>query len=77
LAQQFVELYQKKFKQNIPLKSMAGAVEVLPIVQKYPDIQAISYGVEMYDFHTPKERVSIASIKKCYDFMCDFLQILK
>lgn len=47
------------------------------ILSKMPWLDIVSIGPELHDIHTPKERMSISSVKRCTDFVCQVLKEIK
>lgn len=41
------------------------------------DIDMVSFGPNIYDAHTPNERVSISSAKKNYNYLLEVLKRIK
>ncbi len=44
---------------------------------KIADLDAISFGPNNYDIHTPKERLSISSTEKVWKLILEFLKRCK
>ena len=42
--------------------------------EKIPDLDAVSFGPDNFDIHTPKERLSISSTKRVWEFLTGFLE---
>ena len=42
-----------------------------------PNTEMISFGPNMFDVHSPKERISISSAERVYDFTLKLLENLK
>lgn len=68
-------------------KSMYGIEGTISIIhaglecgllsKKMPYVDMVSFGPNLYDIHTPKERASISSINKIYTFVLEILKELK
>ena len=43
----------------------------------YPDLDMISIGPNIYDVHTPKEKMEITSVEKYYKYLVELLKNLK
>ena len=43
---------------------------------KIPGLDAVSFGPDMRDIHTPRERLSISSVARTYDYLCHILKEL-
>ncbi|MCR5304507.1 MAG: beta-Ala-His dipeptidase [Lachnospiraceae bacterium] len=46
------------------------------LMEKLPDLDAVSVGPDLYDIHTPKERMSVSSVKRVYEFFVKLLHNL-
>lgn len=44
------------------------------LIEKINNLDAISIGPDIIDAHSPNEHVSISSVKRTYDFMCEILK---
>lgn len=56
------------------IDTIHAGLECGVIGDKYPGMDMISIGPNLYDVHSPKERLSIASTKKMWDFICELLK---
>ena len=63
----------------------AGEPQVLAIhaglecglfLEKYPYLDMVSIGPQMYGVHSPQERLSIPSTERCYRWLCQILRTL-
>lgn len=73
LRAQMVEIFSRMFGREPVIDVMHAGVECGMIAQKIPGLDCISIGPELYDIHTPQERLGIASTKRMYDFVCEIL----
>ena len=53
-----------------------GGLELSEFVEKYPEMQFISYGPTILDAHTVNERVDIQSISDCWRYTLCLLKNL-
>jgi dipeptidase D len=51
------------------VETMHAGVECGLLASKLEGLDAVSIGPEMYDIHTPKERLSIASTERIYNYV--------
>ncbi len=77
LRDKAVEVYKEMFGEEMEITVIHAGLECGAISQAYPDMDMISIGPNMYDVHTPKERMEIASIAKYYDYIKKLLKELK
>lgn len=74
LRRQMMEIYERMFHKTPVVDVMHAGVECGMIAQKIPGLDCVSIGPEMYDIHTPKERLGISSTKRSYEFVCEILK---
>ncbi len=66
---ELVAIYKEVTGQEPVVETIHAGVECGLLASKLPGLDAVSIGPEMYDIHTPKERLSIASTERMYDFV--------
>lgn len=70
-------LYKKMFNEEMKATVIHAGLECGVFAEKYPSLDIISFGPNMYDVHTPKEKLSISSTKKTYEYLVELLKELK
>lgn len=70
-------LYEKMFGKKMEATVIHAGLECGVFAKKYPKLDIISFGPNMYDVHTPKERLSISSTKRTYEYLQELLKRLK
>lgn len=73
----YQRLYKEQFGKDIKVEAIHAGLECGIFASKIKDFDCISIGPEMYDIHTPKERVSISSTKEIYNLVLKVLKELK
>lgn len=72
------ELMKKRYevlsKEPLEIDAIHAGLECGLLKEKVGDIDMISIGPNIYDVHTPNERLSISSTKNVYNFLCDVLE---
>lgn len=72
MSETYTELYGKE-----PIIDVIHAgLECGILSDKIDGLDAVSIGPNMFDIHTPSERLSISSAKRTYDYVCKILQKL-
>ena len=66
------EMYQKPMK----VEAVHGGLECGIFSQGIPGIDIISLGPDMFDIHTPRERLSISSTNRFWAYICRLLEEL-
>ncbi len=63
---------------NIPVsfEGIHAGLECGIFYSNNPELDIVSFGPNIYDIHTPKERLSISSTERCYDFLIKLLERL-
>ncbi len=69
-----LKVYKQMYKSDAEVKAIHAGLECGYLKEKIGDIDMISMGPNIYDVHTPEEHISISSIKKVYEFLCEVLR---
>ena len=72
-----VKTYQDLFNEKMQVTVIHAGLECGAISMHHPDLDMISIGPNIYDVHTPKERMEIASVEKYYKYLVELLKKLK
>lgn len=70
-------VYSDMFKAELKVDAIHAGLECGFLKEKVGDIDMVSLGPNLYDVHTPFEKLSIDSTKRVYDFLCEVLKRLK
>lgn len=73
LLDKALALYKEKTGKDALVQSIHAGLEPGVFLEKLDDIEAISIGPDMKAVHSPDEWVSISSLKRTYEFLCDLL----
>lgn len=73
LRDKALEIYKEMFGKEMESTVIHAGLECGVLVKKYPDLDIISFGPNMYDVHTPKERLSISSTERTYEYLVKLL----
>ena len=76
LRETFKRVYLEKYGKEATIMAIHAGLECGIFASKIPGLDMISFGPNMFDLHTPDERVSISSVERCYDFFLDVLKEL-
>lgn len=68
------EVYQREFIQNPKLRGFHAGLECGIFFKKLAGCDIISFGPDIINIHTPKERLSISSAEKIYDYLIEILK---
>ena len=72
-----VKTYKDLFNEDMQVTVIHAGLECGAISTHYPDLDMISIGPNIYDVHTPKEKMEIASVEKYYKYLVELLKNLK
>lgn len=70
----FLQVYKETFSKEMKASAIHAGVECGIFKEKLIDVDMISFGPNMYDVHTPRERLSISSTKRCYQLLLAVLE---
>ncbi|WP_308636414.1 aminoacyl-histidine dipeptidase [Paenibacillus silvisoli] len=73
----FAQVYERKYGKPLEVKAIHAGLECGIFIEKMPHLDAVSYGPNMYNFHTPEEHVSISSVERTWEFLQDVMRELK
>ena len=76
LRDTLVNVWQDMYGKKPAVSATHGGLECGLFSDKIKGLDAISIGPDMYDIHTPRERISISSVQRVYEFLCAALKEL-
>ena len=68
----YIDLYKSEPK----VLAIHAGLECGLFLEKYPYLDMVSIGPQMYGVHSPQERLSIPSTEKCYAWLCQIIKSL-
>ena len=68
--------YEDLFKSEPKVLAIHAGLECGLFLEKYPYLDMVSIGPQMYGVHSPSERLSIPSTERCYKWLCRTLETL-
>lgn len=68
------ESYRSLFSVEPLVKAIHAGLECGLFLEKYPDLDMISFGPTLRGVHSPDERLEIASVDKFWRLLCDLLK---
>lgn len=63
------QVYEKQYRHKPKTEIIHAGLECGILSEKIPDFDAVSFGPDIYDIHTPKERMSISSAERVWEFI--------
>lgn len=67
------ESYKKLFTEEPKIRAIHAGLECGLFLEKYPQLDMISIGPQMYGVHSPDERLSISSTQNCWKWLVEIL----
>lgn len=71
------DTYREMYKKEPIMEVIHAGVECGLFSEKMPGLDCVSYGPDIFDIHTPQERLSISSTKRIYEYTVEVLKRLK
>ena len=71
------DVFKKQYNKDAVVTAIHAGLECGIISEKIPGIDIVSIGPNMADIHTPKERLSISSAKRYFDYVVAVLEAIK
>lgn len=71
------DVYRRLFAREPVVEAIHAGLECGLFCDKIKDLDAVSFGPDTFDIHTPKERLSISSAERTYRFLVELLGSLK
>lgn len=68
------KVYKALFNQEPQVKAIHAGLECGLFLQKYPELDMISFGPTIKGAHTPEERIEIESVEKFWRFLLSLLE---
>ncbi|MFT3739145.1 MAG: aminoacyl-histidine dipeptidase [Breznakibacter sp.] len=66
--------YQKLFNEEPKVKAIHAGLECGLFLEKYPDLDMISFGPTIKGAHSPDERLDIASVSRYWSLLCELVK---
>lgn len=73
----FEDVYEKMYGKKPHITAIHAGLECGLFAEKFEQLDAISFGPNLYDVHTPNEHMSISSIERMWKFLLEVLKNIK
>ncbi len=77
LREIMIDVYEKQYKQKPVIQAIHAGVECGLFAGKIEGLDCVSFGPDILDIHTPKERLSIESVERVWKYLIEVLRQLK
>jgi len=74
LRTMMLEVYKELFGKNSQIAATHGGLECGLFCGKLPDLDCVSIGPNIEGAHTTKERVSLSSLSRTWQYLCEVLK---
>ena len=74
LRDTMVEVYEKLFGKKPEVVAIHAGLECGLLGEKIDDLDAVSFGPQMHDIHTSREKLDIASTKRTWEYLLEVLK---
>jgi dipeptidase D len=71
------ESYKRLFDNEPLIKSIHAGLECGLFLEKYPELDMVSFGPTIRGAHSPDERINIATVEKFWKLLVDVLENIK
>ncbi|MCI8372301.1 MAG: aminoacyl-histidine dipeptidase [Lachnospiraceae bacterium] len=71
-----IQAYQQVYGKEPEVKALHAGLECGILSDKIKGFDAVSMGPDVYDIHTPQERMSIASVQRTWDYLLKILEMV-
>lgn len=76
LRDKMVNVFKEMYGKEPKIEIIHAGLECGLFSEKIKNIDAVSIGPDLYDIHTPRERLSVSSAKRTYNYICRVLEAL-
>jgi dipeptidase D len=73
----FEDVYKKMYGKKPHITAIHAGLECGLFAEKFDQLDAISFGPNLYDVHTPNEHMSISSIQRTWEYLLEILKHVK
>jgi dipeptidase D len=73
----FEDVYEKMYGKKPHITAIHAGLECGLFTEKFDKMDAISFGPNLYDVHTPDEHMSISSVQRTWEYLLEVLKNIK
>ncbi len=77
LRQVMIDTYKELYNKEPVIDIIHAGLECGYLLEKKPDLDAVSFGPDIFDIHTTEEKMSIESVERVYKFLIEVLKNIK
>ncbi|MBE5949256.1 MAG: aminoacyl-histidine dipeptidase [Lachnospiraceae bacterium] len=68
------EIYSKMFGKELKVEAIHAGLECGILLEKKPELDAVSFGPDILDIHTAKERLCISSVERMWRYLVEVIE---
>lgn len=76
LREKMMEVYEDMYGKKPAVEAVHAGLECGVFAEKMPGIDMVSFGPNLTGVHTPDERMDVASVRRCWEYLLRLLQNL-
>ena len=76
LREKMISIYREMTGKELKVKAIHAGLECGLFAGKIPGLDAVSFGPDIWDIHTPDEHMSVSSVARVYDFIRKIIEEL-
>lgn len=76
LREAMISVYEDMYKKKPVVESIHAGVECGLFADGLPGLDAVSFGPDIHDIHTPKEALDIESVKRTWEYLLKVLETI-
>ena len=77
LREMMIQIYREKYGKEPVIQALHAGVECGIFAGCLPELDCVSYGPDIFDIHTPKERMDVESVKRTWEYTLEILRRLR
>ncbi len=77
LRETVLATYRRLYGKDMKVEAIHAGLECGLFCDRIPGLYCVSLGPNMRDIHTPRERLSVSSVKRTYEFVCEILAAIE
>ena len=74
LRDRMVEVFREQYGKEPKIEAIHAGLECGVFAGKLPGLDCVSIGPDLFEIHTPRERLSISSVQRIWDFVVEVLK---
>ena len=77
LREHMIEVYQDMYQKAPRVEAVHAGLECGLFYEKIPGLDCVSTGPNLWDIHTPQEKMEIASVRRVWEYLIQFLATMR